>query len=298
MIDELGDPLIHMVRNSVDHGLEPPGEREAVGKPRAGTVALAASHRGNSVVITVSDDGRGIDCERVRSKAVSRGLIGEAESRQLSARQLMAFIWHPGLSTAEKVTEISGRGVGMDIVKSRIEALNGAVDIRSEPGLGTTFVIRLPLTLAIMSVLLARVGDEFYAIPLDHLDEIVAVGRDQVYRVHGQRTIEIRGRIISLVALADILRGDDVGEDAAKPADEAEPAQAVVIVSNGETTLGLMVDELFGIQEAVLKSLEKNFRPVPGLSGASVLGDGRVSLILDVDALIEMVARPLSARSH
>jgi two-component system chemotaxis sensor kinase CheA len=300
MIDELGDPLIHMVRNSVDHGLESPAEREAAGKPRAGTVALAASHRGNSVVVTVSDDGRGIDCERVRSKAVGRGLIGEAESRQLSPRQLMAFIWHPGLSTAEKVTEISGRGVGMDIVKSRIEALNGAVDIRSEPGQGTTFVIRLPLTLAIMPVLLAKVGVEFYAIPLDHLDEIVAVGRDQVYRVHGQRTIEIRGRIISLVALADILRRDEVSEDASasRPADEADAAQAVVIVSNGETTLGLMVDELFGIQEAVLKSLEKNFRPVPGLSGASVLGDGRVSLILDVDALIEMVARPLSVRNH
>jgi two-component system chemotaxis sensor kinase CheA len=298
MIDELGDPLIHMVRNSIDHGLESPGEREAAGKPRAGTVTLAASHRGNSVVVTVSDDGRGINCERVRQKAVARGLIGEAASRQLSERQLIAFIWHPGLSTAEQVTEISGRGVGMDIVKSRIETLSGTVDVRTEPGHGTTFIVRLPLTLAIISVLLARAGNEFYAIPLDHLDEIVAVGCDQIYRVHGQRSIEIRGRIISLVALADILRGSNGAAGSPRSADEVEPAHTVVVVSNGETTLGLIVDELFGIQEAVLKSLEKNFRPVPGLSGASILGDGRVSLILDIDALIGMVAQPAGGRRN
>jgi two-component system chemotaxis sensor kinase CheA len=292
MIDELGDPLIHLVRNAVDHGLEPPDQREVAGKPRAGTVALAASHRGNSVVITVADDGRGIDCERVRQRAVRRGLIGENESHRLTERQLIGFIWHPGFSTAEQVTEISGRGVGMDIVKSRIEALSGTVDVRSEPGSGTTFVIRLPLTLAIMPVLLARVGGEFYAIPLDHVAEIVAVGRDQVYHVHGQRTIEIRGRIISLVALADVLYGGHSDEGSPDNGDTSEPARPVVVVSNGETTLGLVVDELFGMQEAVLKSLEENFRPVAGLSGASILGDGRVSLILDIDALIAMVALP------
>ena len=176
-----------MVRNSVDHGLEPPDAREAAGKPRVGTVSLAASHRGNSVVITVGDDGRGIDREQVRRKAVSKGLIGEDESRRLTDRQLVQYIWHPGLSTAETVTDISGRGVGMDIVKSRIENLNGTVDVRVEPGRGTTFTIRLPLTLAIMSVLLARIGEEVYAIPLDHLDEIVEVGAAQVYRVQGRR---------------------------------------------------------------------------------------------------------------
>ena len=175
MIDELSDPLIHMVRNAVDHGLEPPDEREAAGKPRAGTVSLQASHRGNSVVITVSDDGRGIDCERIRRKVVAKGLLAEAEARELSDRELVAYIWHPGLSTAETITEISGRGVGMDIVKSRIENLNGAVDVRSVLGQGTTFTIRLPLTLAIMSSLLVRIYDEIYAIPLDHIDEIVEV---------------------------------------------------------------------------------------------------------------------------
>ena len=289
MIDELGDPLIHLVRNAVDHGLEPPERREAAGKPRAGTVTLSASHRGNSVVISVADDGRGIDCERVRRKAVSRGLIGEAESRGLSERQINQFIWHPGLSTAEAVTDISGRGVGMDIVKARIELLNGTADVRTEPGQGSTFIIRLPLTLAIMSVLLARVGEESYAIPLDHLDEIVEVGPGQSYRVQGRRSIEIRGRIISLVALDELLH-DRNADGRRKAGEGVEVKQTVVVVSNGESTMGLIVDELLGMQEAVLKSLEKNFRPVPGLSGASILGDGRVSLILDVDALIDMVA--------
>ncbi len=291
MIDELSDPLIHLVRNAVDHGLEPPDRREAAGKSRVGRLALTATHRGNSVVITVSDDGRGIDCERVRRKAVDRGLIGEEESLQLTARQIIQFIWHPGLSTAETVTDISGRGVGMDIVKSRLELLNGTVDVRTEPGQGTTFIIRLPLTLAIMSVLLARVGEETYAIPLDHLDEIVEIDAGQIYRVHGRHSIEIRGRIISLVALDDILRGrgtnrqEPVGGSA-----ETEGKQTVVIVTTGEATLGLIVDELLGMQEAVLKSLERNFRPVPGLSGASILGDGRISLILDIEALIDMVS--------
>jgi two-component system chemotaxis sensor kinase CheA len=289
MVDELGDPLIHLVRNAVDHGLESPEQREAAGKPRSGTVSLAASHRGNSVVITVGDDGRGIDCERVRRKAVARGLISEDESRRLTDRQLIQFIWHPGLSTAEEVTDISGRGVGMDIVKSRIEGLNGSVDVRSEPGQGATFMVRLPLTLAIMSVLLARVGEESYAIPLDHLDEIVEVGPGQVHQVHGRPSIEIRGRIISLIALKDILRVDRADRRGAEGGTEGSK-HTVVVVSNGEETLGLIVDELLGMQEAVLKSLERNFRPVPGLSGASILGDGRVSLILDIDALIEMAA--------
>ncbi len=165
MIDELSDPLIHMVRNSVDHGLEPPELREAAGKPRAGTVALQASHRGNSVVITVSDDGRGIDCERIRRKIVAKDLVGPAEADLLTDRELIPFIWHPGLSTAETITEVSGRGVGMDIVKNRIENLSGSVDVRTTPGQGTTFTIRLPLTLAIMSSLLVRIFEEIYAIP-------------------------------------------------------------------------------------------------------------------------------------
>ena len=202
MIDELSDPLIHMVRNSVDHGLEPPGEREAIGKPRAGMVSLTASHRGNSILITVSDDGRGIDCERIRHKIVAIGLVSKSEAHELADRELIAFIWHPGLSTAEVITDISGRGVGMDIVKSRIENLSGTVDVRSTPGHGTTFAVRLPLTLAIMSSLLVRIYDEIYAIPLDHIDEIVEVRPSQLYHVQGRPAIEIRKKIIAWLVSA------------------------------------------------------------------------------------------------
>ncbi len=287
MVDELGDPLIHMVRNAVDHGLEPPDQRERAGKPRAGTVALAASHRGNSIVITVSDDGRGIDPERVRRKAVANGLIDEGGSSRLTDHQLIQFIWHPGLSTAETVTDISGRGVGMDIVKSRIENLNGTVDVRSELGLGTTFTIRLPLTLAILPVLLTRIGGETYAVPLDHLAEIVEVPSDEVHLLQGKPTIELRGQLISLLTLDDAFcpaGARDPGERTEGPARKL----TIAVISNGEDTAGLVVDELLGMQEAVLKSLERNFRPVPGLSGASILGNGRVSLILDIDTMMSM----------
>ena len=307
MIDELSDPLIHMVRNSVDHGLEPPGEREAVGKSRAGTVSLIASHRGNSVLITVSDDGHGIDCERIRTKIVAKGIMSKTEARDLAERELIAFIWHPGLSTAETITEISGRGVGMDIVKSRIENLSGTVDVRSVAGQGTTFTIRLPLTLAIMSSLLVRIYDEVYAIPLDHIDEIVEVRPSQIYRVQGRPAIEIRKKIVALVALGDVFRWGGKEHPSARngvktvgnthcTTEESADKSTVVVVQNGETTIGLLVDQLIGMQEVVLKSLEKNFRTIPGLSGASILGDGRVSLILDLDAVLDLVARQPAPR--
>jgi two-component system chemotaxis sensor kinase CheA len=293
-----------MVRNSVDHGLEPPEIRETAGKPRAGTVSLQASHRGNSVVITVSDDGRGIDCQRIREKIVAKGLVSSSQADQLTDRELVPFIWHPGLSTAETITEISGRGVGMDIVKNRIENLSGGVDVRTAPGQGTTFTIRLPLTLAIMSSLLVRIYEEIYAIPLDHIDEIVEIRPRQVFRVQGRPTFEIRKKIVALVSLGDLFRwggkphpsAASARRDTSVPVGDVndmveEPdTLRVVVVQNGETTIGLRVDQLIGMQEVVLKSLEKNFRPIPGLSGASILGDGRVSLILDVDALITMAA--------
>jgi two-component system chemotaxis sensor kinase CheA len=310
MIDELSDPLIHMVRNSVDHGLEPPEQREAAGKPRAGTVALQALHRGNSVVITVSDDGRGINCERIRRKVVAKGLVNPAEAEMLTDRELVSFIWHPGLSTAETITEVSGRGVGMDIVKNRIENLSGSVDVRTSAGQGTTFMIRLPLTLAIMSSLLVRIFEEIYAIPLDHIDEIVEVHPRQIFLVQGQPTIEIRKRIVALVSLGDLFRwgGREHPCAGARRAESGNQRNGnsfsyegeklrVVIVQNGETTIGLQVDQLIGMQEVVLKSLEKNFRAIRGLSGASILGDGRVSLILDIDTVINMAAGITASRT-
>ena len=307
MIDELSDPLIHMVRNAVDHGLELPHDREAVKKPRAGTISLLASHRGNSVVITVSDDGQGINYKRLRNKIVSKGLLSESAALELTDQELVTFIWHPGLSTAETITEISGRGVGMDIVKSRIENLSGTVEVRSVAGQGTIFTIRLPLTLAIMSSLLVRIYDEIYAIPLDHIDEIVEVYPHQIYRIQGRPAIEIRKKIVALIALADVFHwpsSDDTvtrkgmifrDNDLYKMAASGDK-QTVVIIQNGETTIGLLVDQLIGMQEVVLKSLEKNFQTVPGLSGASILGDGRVSLILDLDAVLDMVSRSCEHR--
>jgi len=289
MIDELSDPLIHMVRNSVDHGLEPPEARVAAGKPRAGTVRLAASHRGNRVVVTVADDGRGIDCGRLRKKIVARGLVGRDEAAAMTDRELVPFIWHPGLSTAETVTEISGRGVGMDIVKDRIDNLGGGVDVQSTPGAGTVFTIRLPLTLAIMSSLLARIHDEVYALPLDHIEEIVELRGDRIARARGLPTIEIRGRFLALATLDDVFRwGGGPHPSATGPPRFGDPSELfrIIVVRDGETSVGLVVDELIGMREVVLKSLERNYGPVAGLSGASILGDGRVSLILDVDAVI------------
>jgi two-component system chemotaxis sensor kinase CheA len=292
MIDELSDPLIHMVRNSVDHGLEPPDVRVADGKPRAGTVNLHAAQRGNSVVITVSDDGRGIDCERIRRKIVSKGLVSQAQAGSMSDRELVPYIWHPGLSTAETITEISGRGVGMDIVKNRIDNLSGGVDVRTTLGQGTVFSIRLPLTLAIMSSLLVRIEEEVYALPLDHIDEIVEISPRQVFPVQGRPTIEIRKKLIALVALGDLFHwGGERGSSASDLVRLApDDRLRVVIVQDGETTIGLIVDQMIGMQEVVLKSLEKNYRSVSGLSGASILGDGRVSLILDVDAVVDLAA--------
>ena len=271
-------------------------------------MSLLASHRGNSVVITVSDDGRGIDCERIRRKVVAKGLLCEAEARELSDRDLIAYIWHPGLSTAETITEISGRGVGMDIVKSRIENLNGAVDVRSVLGQGTTFTIRLPLTLAIMSSLLVRIYDEIYAIPLDHIDEIVEVRPGRIYRVQGRPAIEIRKKIVALVVARRRVPwgGRRTPRRATaprrrQPRPQPRTPRTSAPSSSSRTARrrsASLVNQLIGMQEVVLKSLEKNFQSIPGLSGASILGDGRVSLILDLDAVIDMVARQPAQSWH
>lgn len=297
MIDELGDPLIHMVRNAVDHGLETPEEREAAGKPRHGTVRLEASHRGNSVVILVSDDGRGIDANRVRNKIIEQGLMGEAEANLLADHEVVNFIFHPGLSTAAQVTDISGRGVGMDIVKSKIDELNGLIEVRTEPGEGTVFSIRLPLTLAIMPSLLTRTFGEVYAIPLENVEEIVNVHCRDVNMVHGKSTIRVRSRVISLACLDDAFtwngaRRPSRGQHITKLREEGKDL-TVVILQSGITRIGLVVDDLIGEDDIVIKSLAENFSNVRGLAGASILGNGRVSLILDVEAVLELISQPL-----
>ena len=205
MIDELGDPLNHLVRNSADHGIEPPGDREAAGKPRQGTVALNAYHRGNSIVIEVRDDGKGLDTSRILRKALDQGLLTEADAERMTPRQIQQLIWKPGLSTADKVSDIPGRGMGMDIVKTKIESLSGAIDVASEQGRGTTITIKLPLTLAILPSLMVDIAGSSFAVPMEAVTEIVNLGRDRLSTVDGHPMATIRGRVVSLVELGDIL---------------------------------------------------------------------------------------------
>ena len=288
MIDELSDPLIHMVRNSADHGIESPEVRAAAGKPRQGTVTLDAFHRGNCIIIRVSDDGAGLDAERIRRKAVQRGLIGEADAEKMTLRQVHQLIWEPGLSTAEKVTEVSGRGMGMDIVKSKIEELNGTVDLDSEPGRGTTMTIKLPLTLAILPSLMVQIDGDVFAMPLESVAEIVRVQPQDLSTVHGQWTACVRGRVISLVRLRDVFAWHDAR---AGVADSVAEGATLVVISQAGGEIALRVDCVLGEEDIVIKSMAENFRNVPGIAGASILGDGRVSLIIDPAAVLDMAKK-------
>jgi two-component system chemotaxis sensor kinase CheA len=288
MIDELGDPLIHLIRNSADHGIELPADRVAAGKPAQGTVTLDAFHRGNSIVVRISDDGKGLDHQRIRAKAVEKGMLSAADAERLTPQQVYQLIWEPGFSTAEKVTEVSGRGMGMDIVKSKIEDINGTVELDSTPGKGAQFEIRLPLTLAIMPSLLAEIDHDIFALPVESVIEIVSVPLGNLSRVHGMPTAIVRGRVVSVVHLAEVFTWH-----VAAKRDGARPPEAItlVIVGNEGTELGLAVHKLLGEEDIVIKSIAENYRNVAGIAGASILGDGRVSLILDTVALIEMASR-------
>ena len=284
MIDELGDPLIHMVRNSADHGIESPEDRVAAGKPKQGTVTLDAFHRGNKIFVQVRDDGRGLDPEKLKQKAIQKGIISAQDAERLSPQQALQLIWEPGFSTAEKVTEVSGRGMGMDIVRSKIEQINGAVELDSRLGEGTTITINLPLTMAILPSLLTVIDDDVFAIPMESVSEIVSVSSKDLSTVHGLETARVRGRVISVVDLSSILnwahrppRQGNVGNE-----------KTLVIIGTDGNELGLAVDNLLGEEDIVIKSLAENYRNVSGLAGASILGDGRVSLILDVPALIDL----------
>lgn len=283
MIDELGDPLVHLVRNSADHGIEPPDQREAAGKPRQGTVTLEAFHRGNSIVIEVRDDGKGLDADRILRKALDKGLVTEADAQRLSAAQIYPLIWKPGLSTAEKVTDVSGRGMGMDIVKTKIEELSGTVDISSERGKGTTITIKLPLTLAILPSLMVDIAGEVFAMPMEAVTEIVSVGRNQVRTVGGRPVATVRGRVISLVRLGDLLSFHRAG-GAAETCQASETT--LVVVNDAGQELGLAVDRVIGEDDVVIKSIADNYENIRGIAGASILGDGRVALILDIPSLI------------
>lgn len=281
LIDEIGDPLTHLIRNGVDHGLESPEDRVAAGKPRQGTVQLEAFHQGGMICIQVRDDGRGLTVERIRAKAVERGLVSAEAAARMSTAEIHQFIFLPGFSTAAAVTNISGRGVGMDIVKSKVTALKGKIEITSEPGKGATFTIALPLTLAMIDSLLVRIGGARYAFPLDGVREIVEVRPQDVRTVEGKgRVIFLRDQVISLIDLQRVL---GIGALAGS----GDAVRAVITKGHGET-IAIAVDQVIGDEEIVVKPLGQEFSHVRGLSGATVLGDGGVALILDVHGILEL----------
>jgi two-component system chemotaxis sensor kinase CheA len=298
MIDQLGDPLVHLVRNAIDHGIEPADVRARRGKPETGTIALEAAHSGNNVYITVRDDGGGLNAEKIRQRIVERGLATADVATGLAERDVIEHIWHPGFSTADSVSDISGRGVGMDIVKTRIAELNGAIDVQHAAGRGTTFTVRLPLTLAIIRSLLFRLRHGMFAVPIENVREIVSVPVDQIITIQGRQTFDVRGEFIPLVDIDDVFEWHATGSAPPESAGAADCARSqsenVVILHSAEKTIGLKVDELQGGQDIVIKSLAENFIPIRGLSGASILGDGSVCLLLDVGAAIGLVGRASS----
>ncbi len=276
VVEEINDPLVHIVRNAIDHGIEPPEERERLGKPRKGTIILSAYHEGNYIVIETTDDGRGMDPEKLKQKALEKGLITETEARQMSKEEAYTLIFKPGFSTAEKVTNISGRGVGMDVVKTNVEKLNGVIEVKSELGKGTTITLKIPLTLAIIQALLVKVTKEYYAIPLVSVVETVRITKDDVDKVENKDVLRLRDNIIPLVYLGDTL---GIGDNK-RTLDGKEIY--VVVVAVAEKKIGLIVDELIGREEIVIKSLGNYLTNIKGISGATIMGDGSVTLILDV----------------
>ena len=277
VVDEIGDPLMHLIRNSADHGLEHPDERSASGKPEMGTIFLNAFQDGNSVVIEVGDDGKGIDVEAVRTKIVERGLASEDTAAQFTDKEVIDYLFDPGFSMAKKVTDISGRGVGLDVVKSNIESLGGDVSVKTKLGEGSTWIIRLPLTLAIIQALMVIIGDEKYAISLDSITTIENIPSSDVKLVQGKEVIQLRGTVIQIVRLSNLLGFDT---------EENSEDMIVVIAKKGDSQAGLVVDELIGQQEIVIKSLGKYINNDRIISGATILGDGEVALIIDANALI------------
>ena len=276
MIEKLADPLVHLIRNSVDHGLEPAASRVAAGKPPTGTVRLSAVYAGAEVAISVADDGAGLDAARIRAKAEENGII--AHDAKLTDQELYQLIFAPGFSTAKEITALSGRGVGMDVVKRTIDGLRGTIDLRTKPGEGTTLTLRLPLTLAIIDGMLVRVGDGRYTIPLAAVEECVELPAEAISTSRGRNFLDIRGALVPFVRLRDIFNTPS----------EPDQYQKVVIVSSGDGRVGLVVDQIIGNNQTVIKQLSKLHTQLKAFSGATILGDGTVALILDTVHLVGM----------
>lgn len=280
VIDEIGDPLVHLIRNAVDHGLESVSERIAAGKPETGTVDLRAYHSGNHVFIEIEEDGKGINREKVMETAVHRGIVSTQEAKSLSEDQVNMLIFAPGFSTAEKVTDLSGRGVGLDVVKSKISSLGGDVSVQSKQGSGTKFTIQLPLTLSIIAAMLVKLGSEKYAFPLSSIIETGAIKKTDIKSVHGNYVTDYRNSIIPVVSLAALVDSPDYREN-----NEAETE--MLVIRKGDKLAAVLVDEFIGQSEIVLKPLGKYLANLEVVSGATILGDGQVALIIDPNALIK-----------
>ncbi|MBJ6752414.1 chemotaxis protein CheA [Geomonas anaerohicana] len=277
VLDEIGEPLLHLIRNAVDHGLETPAERRARGKEPRGTLTLGARHESNHIVISVSDDGRGMDPEEIRRKAIERGVLEPEAARAMSEAELLQLVFVPGFSTRSEVTETSGRGIGLDVVKKIVSSLNGIIEIESKVGRGTTFTMMLPLTLAIITALMVEVAGETYAVPLSGVLESVQVQAAEFHDTGNGEVIMLRDRVLPLHRL-DRFFGRESGAQ--------KEQEYVVVVASGDKKGGLVVDRLVGQQEIVIKGLDDYLGELPGISGGTVLGDGRVSLIIDIPSIL------------
>ncbi|MFP6032572.1 chemotaxis histidine kinase/response regulator CheAY2 [Helicobacter pylori] len=280
IVEEIGDPLIHIIRNSCDHGIEPLEERRRLNKPETGKVQLSAYNEGNHIVIKISDDGKGLDPVMLKEKAVEKGVISERDAEGMSDREAFNLIFKPGFSTAKVVSNVSGRGVGMDVVKTNIEKLNGIIEIDSEVGVGTTQKLKIPLTLAIIQALLVGVQEEYYAIPLSSVLETVRISQDEIYTVDGKSVLRLRDEVLSLVRLSDIFKVDAILE--------SNSDVYVVIIGLADQKIGVIVDYLIGQEEVVIKSLGYYLKNTKGIAGATVRGDGKITLIVDVGAMMDM----------
>lgn len=287
MVELLGDPLIHLVRNSLDHGVEMPDVREASGKPREGTICLEARQEGDQIVVSIGDDGAGIHPDRIGQKAVEKGLVTAERLGTLSSREILDFIFLPGFSTAEQISDLSGRGVGMDVVRSNLRKLNGSIVVDSHPGSGTTILLHLPLTLAILPVLLVRVADETYALPLRSVVETAQVNPQLVHRVEGCEVLCLRDETLPLLRLGQLFGSESRFPDTDRSSQTAaERAGKVVILGIGDRRIALLVDHLIGQESTVVKPLGHYLHGCPGLAGATISGDGRVRLVLDPAGLL------------
>ena len=278
VIESLNDPMVHIIRNSIDHGIESPDEREAAGKPKQGTVNLSATHSGGNVLIQISDDGAGLDIQSIRSKAEERGLV--THDAELEDKDIYSLIFEPGFSTAGEVTSVSGRGVGMDVVKKSIENLRGSIEIISNKGTGTIITLKLPLTLAIIDGLLVDIGRDFYVMPLSVVEECVEMSRTEADRARDRNMMSFRGNVVPYLNLRDMFQVEGT----------PPPVEQVVIVEANNKTVGFGVDRLIGQNQTVIKTLSKIYKDVEGLSGATILGDGTVALILDVAQIVNAAA--------